>query len=88
MTLWPTHRERPVGEFALIEKILAGVPRLPTQILCRKHPGVFDADAGEPCHQRVQAMCAQCGALLQCRNWAKAQPPGTISGVVGGVLMR
>lgn len=71
---------------------LASVPALPGAV-CRSRAPLFDAthdvaETPEQCAARIaqaQALCNQCPALADCREWAHQQT-GELSGVIAGEL--
>lgn len=71
---------------------LASVPALPGAV-CRSRAPLFDAthdvaETSEQCTARIteaQALCNQCPALADCREWAHQQT-GELSGVIAGEL--
>lgn len=82
---WPSRNERPTGTVALLERVLAGQPRL-DGAACRGHPEWFDADSLEAAVTAAKALelCDQCPALAECRRFAASQPLGGLIGVVAG----
>jgi hypothetical protein len=81
-TVWrPRHPEKPVGEIALIAKIIRGSPKLPGA-RCIRYAAIFDIDAEDTA--AALQYCAGCGVRQRCRDWALRC--GDVDGVCGGLI--
>lgn len=52
--------------------------------LCRRDPHMWD-DTTDP-QPAVEACLYQCKAYDACREWAQAQPAGSLAGIVAGEI--
>jgi hypothetical protein len=68
----------------LLGEILASAPKL-AHASCQNLGRVFDGDDA-PSRAVAQLLCRSCPALRECGAWARAQPVGRLSGVIGGEL--
>jgi hypothetical protein len=87
---WPSawgsqHRQRPERDVVtLLAEILDGTPHLDAH--CAKYPDLFDDPNDRLFVPIAVKMCECCPALRACKSWSRAQPPGSLRGVVGGEL--
>ncbi len=81
-SMYSARHDKPVGELALLEKILAGIPRL-QGARCVRYPTVFDGD-DLVLAEVAEAICSTCPVKARCLAFALAQPAGSVTGILGG----
>jgi hypothetical protein len=67
----------------LLEKVLAGVPKL-EGARCVGKPELFDVSTLDEAAQAAEALtlCESCPAIEQCSRWADSQPRRRLHGVI------